>query len=215
MPGRRGKFAIATMARSTKTVENILRNTAKSRTFLAISRIFLMSDDFITDDDSTGGFGDDDQTLVTKEGLKKLKDELDILKTERRQEVAQRLKEAISYGDLSENSEYEEAKNEQAFVEGRILELERKIKNAKIISDKKDAKGKAVEIGSSVTVQNKSENSDPESYTIVGTTEADPMDHKISNESPIGKALLGTKKGDIVAVDTPAGTMKYEVLKVS
>lgn len=171
-----------------------------------------MADDILTDDD-TGGFGDD-QTLVTKEGLKKLKDELEHLKKERRQEVAQRLKEAISYGDLSENSEYEEAKNEQAFVEGRILELESKIKSAKIISDKKD-KGKAVEIGSTVSVQNKGSNSDSEKYTIVGTTEADPADHKISNESPIGKALLGSKKGDVVVAETPAGAMKYEVLKVS
>src|SRR4030088_3505104 len=113
-----------------------------------------MADDILTDDDqsSAGGFtGDDDQTLVTKEGLKKLKDELQYLKTARRQEVAQRLKEAISYGDLSENSEYEEAKNEQAFVEGRILELEAKIKNAKIIAEKKsDARSKEIDIGSTI-----------------------------------------------------------------
>ena len=174
-----------------------------------------MSDDFAMDDDQTGA--GDDQTLVTKEGLKKLKEELEHLKTVRRQEVAQRLKEAISYGDLSENSEYEEAKNEQAFVEGRIIELEQKIKNAKIISEKKVVKktGKDVEIGSTVTVRNKTDQDDPESYTIVGSTEADPLDHKISNESPIGKALLGTKKGDTVDVDTPAGKLRYEVLKVA
>ena len=100
-----------------------------------------MADDITYDDDSAssgsseGDFGGDEQTLVTKEGLKQLKEELDELKTKRREEVAQRLKEAISYGDLSENSEYEEAKNEQAFVEGRILELEQKIKNAKLISE--------------------------------------------------------------------------------
>ncbi|OGJ57697.1 transcription elongation factor GreA [Candidatus Peribacteria bacterium RIFCSPHIGHO2_01_FULL_55_13] len=167
---------------------------------------------------SRGSTGDDeDQTLVTKEGLKKLKEELDHLKTVRRTELAQRLKEAISYGDLSENSEYEEAKNEQAFVEGRVLELEQKIKNAKIISEKKlDTKsGKDIDIGTTVTVRNRSENEDPETYIIVGSTEADPLEHKISNESPIGRALLGRKKGDIVEVPTPAGKFKYEVLKVA
>lgn len=178
-----------------------------------------MADDFTTDDDAAAtqaGFGDDDQTLITKEGLKKLKDELDELKTVRRQEVAQRLKEAISYGDLSENSEYEEAKNEQAFVEGRILELEQKIKNAKIISEKKtDTKSKEIDIGSTVTLQNKTDGDDPERYTIVGSTEADPLDHKISNESPIGKSLLGKRKGDVVEINSPSGVIKYEVLQVA
>jgi len=157
-----------------------------------------------------------DETLVTKEGLKKLKDELAHLKTVRRQEVAQRLKEAISYGDLSENAEYEEAKNEQAFIEGRILELEQKIKNAKIISERKtDLRGKEVKIGSTVTVRNKTDNDEPDVYTIVGSTEADPLDHKISNESPIGRALLGKKKGEVMEVKTPAGILKYELLKVA
>ncbi|MFH0770563.1 MAG: transcription elongation factor GreA [Candidatus Peregrinibacteria bacterium] len=178
-----------------------------------------MADDFQPqDDDQTTGSGPftDDQILVTKEGLKQLKDELDFLKTVRRQEVAQRLKEAISYGDLSENSEYEEAKNEQAFVEGRVLELEQKIKNAKIITDKTDVKkSKEIEIGSTVQVRNKTDNDEPETYTIVGSTEANPIEHKISNESPVGKALIGTRKGDIVTVATPAGSMKYEVLKVA
>ncbi len=168
-------------------------------------------------DDSGGGiFSDDDQTLVTKEGLKKLKEELEHLKTVRRQEVANRLKEAISYGDLSENSEYEEAKNEQAFVEGRIIELENKIKNAKIISEKKtDARrGKSVEIGSTVTVHNKADGDAHEKYTIVGSTEADPLEQKISNESPLGKALLGKHKGDIAEVESPSGRSKYEIIAV-
>lgn len=157
-----------------------------------------------------------DQTLVTKEGLKKLEQELESLKTVRRKEVAERLKEAISYGDLSENSEYQEAKNEQAFIEGRILELEQMIKNAKIISDSKTAgKGKDIQIGATVTIKNKTDNDDPIEYTIVGSTEADPLDHKISNESPVGRALLGKKKGDVVDVKTPAGPYKYEVVKVS
>lgn len=165
---------------------------------------------------TSGAFSDDDdKTLVTKEGLKKLVDELDTLKNVRRREVAQRLKEAISYGDLSENSEYEEAKNEQAFVEGRILELEMKIKNAKIISDKASgSRGKEVNIGSTVTIVAKGED-DKEEYTIVGATEADPFEKKISNESPIGKALLGKVKGDVVPVATPSGEIYYEVVKVA
>lgn len=164
------------------------------------------------------GFVDTDDVLITKEGLKKLKDELELLKTVKRAEIAQRLKEAISYGDLSENAEYEEAKNEQAFIEGRILELEKQIKNARIItehSDSKATKGKIIEIGSIVTVRNKTDGDDPETYTIVGSMEADPIDHKISNESPIGKALLGHEKGDVIDVIAPAGTFKYEVLKVA
>jgi len=137
------------------------------------------------------------------------------LKTVRRAEVAQRLREAISYGDLSENSEYEEAKNEQAFVEGRIIELELKIKNAKIISDKKESKHKEVEIGCTVMLQNVTDGDDPERYTIVGSTEADPLDHKISNESPIGKAVLGKLKGDRVEIHSPSGIIEYEVVAVA
>ncbi|MFH1444331.1 MAG: transcription elongation factor GreA [Candidatus Peregrinibacteria bacterium] len=162
---------------------------------------------------SSASTGDEDQTLVTREGLKKLQDELDYLKKTRRQEVAQRLKEAISYGDLSENSEYEEAKNEQAFVEGRVLELERKVKNAKIISEK--TAHKTVEIGSTVTVRNKTSREDAESYTIVGATEADPTENKISNESPLGRAFLGKKNGDNVEVTAPGGMFRYEIMKVA
>lgn len=180
------------------------------------------SDDFLLDDaavsmPTTGGaaFDDDDETLVTKEGLKKLKDELDELKSVRRKEVSQRLKEAISYGDLSENSEYEEAKNEQAFVEGRILELEHKIKTAKIITEKHDKKmGKEVNIGSMVTVREAGEEEE-QTYTIVGATEADPFDRKISNESPLGKALLSRVRGDEITVATPSGTLKYDIVKVA
>jgi transcription elongation factor GreA len=165
---------------------------------------------------SGSGFADSDHVLVTKEGLKKLQDELDYLKTTKRGEVAERLKEAISYGDLSENAEYEEAKNEQAFVEGRILELEKQVKHAKIITEHsmKTTKSSIIDIGSVVTVKNITEQEDPETYTIVGSMEADPINHKISNESPIGKALLGREKGDTVDVTAPAGKFKYEVVKV-
>ncbi len=163
------------------------------------------------------GFVESDDMLITKEGLKKIKEELEFLKTTKRLEIAQRLKEAISYGDLSENAEYEEAKNDQAFIEGRILELENQIKNAKLITENIVAKSKSktIDIGSIVTVRNKTDNDEPETYTIVGSMEADPIEHKISNESPIGRALLGREKGDTVDVAAPAGKFKYEILKVA
>ena len=153
-------------------------------------------------------------TLITKEGLDKLKEELVYLKTTKRKEVAARIKEAISYGDLSENSEYEEAKNEQAFVEGRILELEEKVKSAKIIEE--GAKGKkCIEIGTTVHLKNLSKAKDePEIYTIVGSTEADPLAGKISNESPVGSSLLGCIVGDEIKVKVPAGSVEYKVLKI-
>jgi transcription elongation factor GreA len=185
-----------------------------------------MADDFTddvvqgdSDTTSTGSASQaytDEETLVTKEGLKKLKEELEHLKNVRRKEVAQRLKEAISYGDLSENSEYEEAKNEQAFVEGRILELEIKIKSAKIIAEKAAAKtGKEISIGSTVTICKTTGGDNPETYTIVGATEADPFEHKISNESPIGKSLLSRRRGETVLVATPSGELEYEIQKVA
>lgn len=153
-------------------------------------------------------------TLVTKDGLDKLVKELNYLKDIRRREVAARIKEAISYGDLSENSEYEEAKNEQAFVEGRILELEEKVKSAKIITEKTKVT-KTVQIGSTVHLKNITKKKDElEVYTIVGSEEADPFNKKISNESPVGSALLDMKKGDRVKVGVPAGTVEYEIAKL-
>ncbi len=157
---------------------------------------------------------DDKMTLITKEGLEKLKEELNYLKEVKRKEVAERLKEAISYGDLSENAEYEEAKNEQAFVEGRILELEEKIKYAKIIDDRAK-KGALVQLGSKVVIQNlSSKTKAEEEFTIVGSTEADPINHKISNVSPVGKALMDRNAGEVVKVGTPAGLMEYKIVKV-
>jgi len=153
-------------------------------------------------------------TLITKEGFEKLQEELSYLKTTKRKEVAARIKEAISYGDLSENSEYEESKNEQAFVEGRILELEDKIKHAKIIEESASGK-KKIQLGSTVHLKNLSKSKDePEIYTIVGSTEADPIGGKISNESPIGSSLLGCVVGDEVKVHVPAGTVEYKVLRL-
>ncbi|MBN1494549.1 transcription elongation factor GreA [Candidatus Peregrinibacteria bacterium] len=157
---------------------------------------------------------EDKVTLVTKDGFKKLKEELDYLRNIKRKEIADRIKEAISYGDLSENSEYEEAKNEQAFVEGRIIELEDKVKYAKIIDDKKKSDGKSVQLGSTVKVKNRSSKSSKTlDYIIVGSTEAD-WDNKISNESPVGKALLDRKVGDRIKIHVPAGIVEYEILDI-
>jgi transcription elongation factor GreA len=152
-------------------------------------------------------------TLVTKEGFAKLKEELDNLKNVKRGEVAGRLKEAISYGDLSENSEYEEAKNEQAWLEGRILELEEKVKYAKIIEEKDGLA--TVQLGTSVVIRAfPTKGKETEEYTIVGSTEADPLGHKISNESPVGAALLNKSKGDVVKVMTPNGVIEYEIMSL-
>jgi len=153
-------------------------------------------------------------TLITKEGLNKLNEELENLKNVKRREVAARIKEAISYGDLSENAEYEESKNEQAFVEGRILELEEKVKNAKIISDNNKV-DKTVQLGTTVHVKNLTKNkAEVEVYTIVGSTEADPFESRISNESPVGSALLDKQKGDKVKAIVPAGSVEYQIVKL-
>jgi transcription elongation factor GreA len=159
------------------------------------------------------GFDESKVTLVTKEGLAKLKEELDYLKNTRRKEVAERIKEAISYGDLSENSEYEEAKNDQGFVEGRIQELEEKVKYAKIIEEKQHVA--TVQLGTKVTIRRMGgKKADPEEYIIVGSTEADPLSRKISNESPVGSALLEKGKGDIVKVIAPGGVIEYEIMQL-
>lgn len=155
--------------------------------------------------------GIEKEVLVTKEGLAQMKEEFEYLKGEGRRKVAERLKEAISFGDLSENSEYEEAKNEQGFVEGRITELERKIKYAKIITESTDAK--IVMIGSKVKIVNLTKNEESD-FVIVGSTEADPFLGKISNESPVGSALLDKKKGDKVKVIVPGGTVEYQIKKI-
>ncbi len=153
-----------------------------------------------------------EEVLLTKEGLEALTIELNNLKTVRRREVAQRLKEAISYGDLSENAEYAEARDEQAFVEGRILQLEQQIKNAKVISGT-NKHVTVVQIGHTVTLKNLQTKS-KETYTIVGSTEADPMAGKISNESPVGKSILGKGVGEKVDIAVPEGRAQYEILQV-
>lgn len=153
------------------------------------------------------------EVILTPEGLAKLEQELEDLKTVKRKEVAARIKEAISYGDISENSEYEEAKNEQAFIEGRILTLEKMLRNARIITND-DVDTEVVSVGSRVKVKDL-ESGEIVDFTIVGSAESDPMNDKISNESPVGQALLGKPKGAIVDVQVPAGTIQYEILDIN
>ena len=155
----------------------------------------------------------DEAVILTREGLENLKEELVNLKTVRRKEVAERLKQAIDFGDLSENSEYDDAKNEQAFIEGRIQTLEATIHKAKVIEDENISSG-VINIGSYVTVRDV-EFDDVEEYRIVGTSEADPMQNKISNESPLGAALLGKRQGQTIKVEAPVGTLEYAVISVS
>ena len=151
--------------------------------------------------------------FLTKEGFQKLQEELDHLRTTKRQEVAARLHEAMEGGELIENAEYEAAKNEQAFVEGRIQELDLLLATAQIIEENgKMKKNDAIQVGSKVTI--KEGNFEPETFVIVGAAEANPREGKISNESPIGKAILNHKLGDVVKVETPGGTYNVKIVKV-
>jgi len=150
--------------------------------------------------------------FLTKEGFEKLQGELEYLRTVKRQEVADRLHEAMEGGELIENAEYEAAKNEQAFVEGRIQELEMLLATARVIEDDKKKKNDTVQVGSTVTIQEGG--FEEETYTIVGAAEANPQDGKISNESPIGKAILNHRAGDVVQVEAPDGAYKVRIIKI-
>ena len=149
---------------------------------------------------------------MTVEGLKKMEDDLEYLKTTRRKEVAARIKQAIEFGDISENSEYEDAKNEQAFIEGQILNYEKMLTNARVIDDSNVSVEKVSEY-STVTVLNL-DTGEPLTFQIVGSVEARPFEQKISNESPVGKALLGHKAGSKVEVQAPAGMIRYRILSI-
>ena len=153
------------------------------------------------------------QYLMTYEGVKKLENELEYLKTSKRKEITEKIKVALGYGDLSENSEYDEAKNDQAFTEGRILQLENMLKNA-VVVDESEIPSDVVSVGAKVKVKDYDFDEEVE-YSIVGSAEADPMNFKISNESPVGIALLGKKVGDIVEVTVPDGINKFEILGIS
>lgn len=152
------------------------------------------------------------EVVLTYEGLQKLEQELEFLKAVKRREVAERIKQALSFGDISENSEYDEAKNQQAHVEGRIVQLENMLKNAKVI-DEDDVKTDVVSIGSKVTILDLELNEEIE-YYIVGSAEANPSQFKISNESPVGSALMGKKKGTVVEVNVPDGIVKVKIISI-
>ncbi len=153
------------------------------------------------------------EVLLTQEGYDKLEQELDYLRTTKRAEVAERIKIALGFGDLSENSEYDEAKTAQAENEAKIADLENKIRYAKII-DEAEIDTKTVQVGNVVKVYDM-EFDEEQTYTIVGSTEVDLSQNKISNESPIGAALLGAKKNQIVEVQAPAGVMKFKILSIT
>lgn len=152
------------------------------------------------------------EVILSVAGLKKLEEELEYLKTVRRKEVADRIKQAIEFGDITENSEYDDAKNEQAFIEGRILTLEKQLRNARIIDDT-EVSTEIVTLGSTVVLKDL-ELGDTLEYEIVGSMEADPKNKKISNESPVGKAVLGKKIGSVLEVEVPAGILKYQILDI-
>lgn len=153
------------------------------------------------------------QVVLTDEGLKKLEVELETLKTEKRKEIADKIKVALSFGDLSENSEYDEAKNEQAMVEARIVQIEAMLKNVKLIDDDEISTDTVV-LGSKVKVLDVEFNEETV-YSIVGSTEADPDQNKISDESPVGKALLGHAAGETVQVETPGGMIDFKILEIA
>ncbi|SDH33019.1 transcription elongation factor GreA [Desulfosporosinus hippei] len=151
------------------------------------------------------------EVILTLEGLKKLEEELELTKTVKRREVASRIKQAIDFGDISENSEYDDAKNDQAFIEGRIITLEKMLRNARIIDELEGTD--TVAVGAKVRLKDL-EFGDEEEYFIVGSAEADPGTNKISNESPVGKAVLGQTKGSVVEVNVPVGVIRYQILDI-
>jgi transcription elongation factor GreA len=153
------------------------------------------------------------ETILTESGFRKLEEELEHLKGTRRKEIAERIKQAKEFGDLTENAEYDDAKNEQAFVEGRILLLEQMLRNARVI-DNHAAASSVVAVGSTVTLRDE-DGGEQLTCTIVGSAEADPLRDLISNESPVGQALIGRKKGDTVTVRVPAGTLKYTIVDIA
>ena len=153
-----------------------------------------------------------EEVLLTKQGYDKIVEEHEYLVSVRRAEVSDHLKEAKSYGDLSENAEYDAAKNEQAELEERIAKLEAMMRNAKIISEE-ELTGEHVNLGLGVKVKDKKTRK-VYTYTIVGTTDADPFEDKISNESPVGKALLGHRIGEVIEIETEMGTLNYEILEI-
>lgn len=155
----------------------------------------------------------DKQHVLTTEGLKKLQDELEELKSVKRREIADKIKVALSFGDLSENSEYDEAKNEQGIIEARIAEIEATLQNVKVL-DSSDLSTEHISVGNRIVLKNLNTNEEME-FHIVGSKEVDMKQRKISDESPVGKACMGRAKGDVFEVEAPAGILKFEVLDIS
>ncbi len=153
------------------------------------------------------------QTIITDEGLRRLEEELEDLKTVKRKEIAEKIKVALSFGDLSENSEYDEAKNEQAIIEGRIAEIENQLKNVRVL-DESELNTEVVHVGSKIRIR-ETGTTQEETYKIVGSTEADPINGRISDESPVGKSMLGHSVGDVVEVLIPSGAVSYELIEIS
>ena len=154
----------------------------------------------------------DREIILTPEGYRRLKDEIDYLSTKKREEVAERIKESRQFGDISENSEYDDAKNEQAMLEQRIFALQEKLRSA-IVIDTKEVKTDTVGVGTKVTLQDV-KRGDVLQYSIVGSAEADPTDHKLSNESPVGRAIMGQKPGEIVSVNAPQGKTRLKIIAI-
>ena len=155
----------------------------------------------------------DGRVMLTKEGLEKLQEELRYLKEVERKSIAQKIREALAFGDLSENAEYSAAKDEQAFIEGRILTIEKMLENYGLIEESKRNDG-VISVGNKVKIRNINTGDEYE-FAIVGSPETDPSSGKISRNSPLGKSLLGKKKGDIINTKVPAGIIKYEILEVN
>jgi len=152
------------------------------------------------------------EVILTAEGYKKLEQEIEYLSTEKRREVADRIRVAREFGDIAENAEYDDAKNEQAMLEHRIMQLEERLLSARVITKKEISKD-TVSVGSTVRVKNMDANKTFE-YHIVGSAEANPAENKLSNESPVGKAIIGHKKGDVVEVSAPRGALKFKILEI-
>ena len=152
------------------------------------------------------------EVILTREGYEKLKEEIDYLRSDKRREVAERIKTAREFGDIAENAEYDDAKNEQALLEHRIAQLEERLLSARVI-EKKDIPKDVVSVGSKVRLRDLQANKSVE-YHIVGSAEANPAEHKLSNESPVGKAIMGKKKGEVVEVTAPRGALKFKILDI-
>ncbi len=152
------------------------------------------------------------ELLLTPEGYKKLQEEIEVLSTVRRREVAERIRVAREFGDIAENAEYDSAKNDQAHLEARIAMLEERLKNARVVT-KKEIRSGEVSVGTKVRLKDMTSNKTVE-YHIVGSAEADPAEMKLSNESPVGKAIMGRKKGDVVEVSAPRGALTFKIMDV-